>query len=203
MKTLKKRLFAFTILVSLTHMPFSCTVDCGPFELLESTITEINAVVGTNDDGNFQEKASSNYAEASVRVFISDMDLSELTLQNFNLINTAMACSPPEPEPTQKINKIEISSDKIIYTQGKTFEVGTDLTELFEVTDYYGRKSVSDFVTDQNSDLLLFGYFGAGVMFQLANQPDSVVDQAFTFQFEFSDGKVLNAEVDRFFVENE
>ncbi len=122
MQNLKKRLNASILLFCFVHLPFSCSVDCGPFELLESTITVINATIGSAKEGSFQQNTSSIYSEAAVRVFISDMEYSELALQNIGLINSAMACSPPKPEPTQKISKVEISSSKAIYIQDKTYE---------------------------------------------------------------------------------
>ncbi len=75
------------------------------------------------------------------------------------------------------------------------------MTELFEVVDFDARTTVLDFIARQNEDLWLFGYYGAGFILQLTNQPDSTMDQSLNFKLEFSDGKVLNAEVDRFFVE--
>ncbi|MEQ8547140.1 MAG: hypothetical protein RIC03_04485 [Cyclobacteriaceae bacterium] len=206
-----KRKFVLILVLGLTHVPISCIEDeCGEFTPSEATITELSSSVGTFTSSGFSSLISNDYDVAAVQITITDMEystLSELNSNRFSFVNSAYACSPPEPVPTQGIQSINITSEASVFSQGKEYLKGESLTELFKITGYgysysNNEKTVNEFIEAQTSDLWIFGYAGANVVFQLTDQPDSVINEKLTFVFEFTDSEKISVQTSNFEVMN-
>ncbi|MFT6857374.1 MAG: hypothetical protein ACJA0X_003363 [Cyclobacteriaceae bacterium] len=119
----------------------------------------------------------------------------------FSFVSSAYACSPPEPGPTQAIRSIIVTSEASVFSQGKEYLKGESLTELFKITGYSytnNERTVDEFMEAKKRDLWIFGFLGANVVFQLTDQPDSVINETFTFIFEFSDSEKISVQTSNF-----
>lgn len=200
-----KRNLILTVVIAVTNIPISCIEDdCGGFTPLEARISELTPFVGTYTSSGFSTANTTEYERAAINITISNMEYSEIShvfKRPFSLINSAYACSPPEPEPTQTINSIIITSESNVYSGGQEYKSGDNLIDLFKVTGFsYSDEetTVDQFIERQIDDLWIFGYAGANAVFQLLNQPDSSVNQKFSFQFEFSDLELIEVETSPF-----
>ena len=90
----------------------------------------------------------------------------------------------PLPEPTQAIESMVITSESTVYAQGNEFLPGEQLNELFIIN---GNLTIAEYSTKQKSDIELFGNIGSSINLQLLEQPDSTINQTFTFDIKFSD----------------
>lgn len=204
-----KRKIVLILVLALTNIPISCIEEnCSGFTRLEATITELSSSVGTLTSSGFSNSTSNDFNVAAIQITITDMnysEISELNKNRFSIVNSAYACSPPQPEPTQAIKSIIVTSETSVFSQGKEYLEGENLIELFKITGYFYSKdeiTVNEFIERQNSDLLIFGYAGANVIFQLTDQPNSVINQTFTFLFEFSDSEKISIQTSTFEVIN-
>lgn len=183
-----KRFLVLLSLVVLTNIPFSCIDECGPFSPMESKITELYVLVGSLTSTGFIETKSTDFDLAAIQIGIADLDYTEVKASiaqpRFFFINTAIACSPRLPEPTQAIESIVITSESTVYAQGKEFLPGEPLNELFKIN---GNHMIVEYISKQNNDIELFGNIGSSINFQLLGQPDSTINQTFTFDINFSD----------------
>lgn len=200
-----KRQFVLILVLGLTNIPISCIYDdCGDFILSEATITELSSTVGTFTSSGFSNLISNDYDVAAVQITITDMEtskLSELNKNRFSFVSSAYACSPPEPGPTQAIRSIIVTSEASVFSQGKEYLKGESLTELFKITGYSysnNERTVDEFMEAKKRDLWIFGFLGANVVFQLTDQPDSVINETFTFIFEFSDSEKISVQTSNF-----
>ncbi|MFT5864218.1 MAG: hypothetical protein ACI828_002892 [Flavobacteriales bacterium] len=119
----------------------------------------------------------------------------------FSFVSSAYACSPPETGQTQAIRSIIVTSEASVFSQGKEYLKGESLTELFKITGYSysnNERTVDEFMEAQKRDLWIFGFLGANVVFQLTDQPDSVINETFTFIFEFSDSEKISVQTSNF-----
>lgn len=198
-----KRLLVLLSLVVLTNIPFSCVDDCGPFSPMESKITELYVLVGSLTSTGFIETKSTDFDLAAIQIGIADLDYTEVMASiaqpRFSFINTAMACSPRLPEPTQAIESIVITSESTVYAQGNEFLPGEQLNELFKIN---GNLRIAEYTKKQNSDIELFGNIGSSINFQLSGQPDSTINQTFTFDIKFSDLSEMIIKTEVFEVNN-
>ncbi|SMG48825.1 hypothetical protein SAMN05661096_03529 [Marivirga sericea] len=205
-----KRTSALLALLLLTNIPISCDWRCGPFTPLESKITDLSAVVGVLDSSfNFSTVESNYFNEAAIEVIISDMDYSETAAiedrMRISFLSTAYACSPPDPQPSQAIKSIKITSDKSIYAVNRKYEAGESLNELFHIAKYSFNNekiSIADYLELQQNYLDHFAYFGDYMIFQLKDKPDSIISQLILMDYEFSDGERISIESDLFEVVN-
>ena len=191
-------------------MPISCIQDdCGGGGGGETKITELSAMVGEFSSSEFSSLKSTDFRLATILIAISDVEYAEIieTVGNtsFSFINTAYACSPARPEPSQEIESIMITSSLPIYSQKREFSIGESLNELFKATRYTysdGESSISEFIERQKDNLDIFGDAGASIVFQLREKPDSLITQNLTFDFEFSDSEKISIESQIFEVSN-
>tara|TARA_R110002096_G_scaffold30067_1_gene90029 strand:- start:171 stop:455 length:285 start_codon:yes stop_codon:yes gene_type:complete len=77
-----------------------------------------------------------------------------------------------------------ITSESTVYAQGNEFLPGEQLNELFIIN---GNLTIAEYSTKQKSDIELFGNIGSSINLQLLEQPDSTINQTFTFDIKFSD----------------
>lgn len=205
-----KKISVLVFVLALTNIPISCNYGCGPFTPLETRITDLSASVGNLDvSSDFSTVKSTDYREAAIEVMIMNVDYSETsTIEeniNFSFLSKAYACSPPEPQPTQAITSIELSSPTPIFSNNQKFEAGESLNELFNVTKYSYNKetiSIAAYIKQQQEDLDHFAYFGDYIIFQLKEKPDSIINQAIVIEIEFSDDELIIVESDDFEVAN-
>ena len=120
---------------------------------------------------------------------------------DFLFINSAYACSIPEPEPTQTIESTIVTAETSVFSQGKEYLPGESLIELFKVAGYnYSNDeiTVDQFIERQKSDFSIFGYVGEYIVFQLQGQPDISINQPLTFELNFSDSEKINIQTPTF-----
>ena len=198
-----KRFLVLLSLVILTNIPFSCVDDCGPFNPLESKITELYVLVGSLTSSGFITTKSTDFELAAIQIGIADLDYTEVMASiarpRFSFINAAIACSPRLPEPTQAIESMVITSESTVYAQGHEFLPGEQLNELFKIN---GNQTIAEYITKQKNDIGLFGNIGSTINFQLLEQPDSTINQTFTFDIQFSDLSEMVIRTDVFEVSN-
>lgn len=204
-----KRTLTILGIILVTHLPISCGdggdgIECGGFTPLEARITELTPIVGTYGSSGFSTSITNEFDQAAINISITNMDYSEISQsvkRSFSLMSSAHACSPPQPEPTQSINTITITSESSVYFGGQEYLKGEDLSDLFKVIDYSRSEdqiTVKEFVNLQNNDLWILGYDGAYVVFQLTDKPDNTINQKFIFTFEFSDSEKFEIETSDF-----
>lgn len=168
-----------------------------------SKITELYVLVGSLTSTGFIETKSTDFDLATIQIGIADLDYTEVMASiaqpGFSFINTAIACSPRLPEPTQAIESIVITSESTVYAQGNEFLPGEQLNELFKIN---GNLRIAEYTKKQNSDIELFGNIGSSINFQLLRQPDSTINQTFTFDIKFSDLSEMIIKTEVFEVSN-
>jgi hypothetical protein len=203
-----KKFTVFVFVMVLTNVPISCNFGCGPFTPLEARITDLSASVGTLDSSSdFSTVKSTDFNTVAIEVMISNMDYSEMAAieKRINFSFVAFACSPPEPQPTQTIESIELFSNESIFTNDGKFEAGESLNELFNVTKYsvnIETISIAEYIEVQQEYLEHFAYFGDNIVFQLKEKPDSIINQTIFIEFEFSNEESISVETDLFEVSN-
>lgn len=190
--TYMRRLARTSALLLLFHLPLtiSCSEDdCGAGPPRESVITEMAVQVGSFANGSFSADASTSATEAAIGLSILDLDYRAISMQkvpSFSMVNTAQACSPPEPQPSQQISSISITSAGAISLGGTNYPSGEELASLFLVASR-NASTIADFIAQQNADLHAFGRLGDLAVFQLATSPDAAIDQTFTITLHFDD----------------
>ncbi len=205
-----KRLLTLITIVIVTNLPLGCYIgdDCGGYTPLEAKITDITSEVGMLTSTGFSNSRSTEFDEAAINVSIAGIEYTEISdasQPGFSIINSAYACSPPEPPPTQAITSVQITSESSVFFGGEEYASGEDLSQLFIAADYLyarGSTTVAEFIERQNQDLYIFGYDGANVAFQLAEKPDSTINQPFSITFQLSDSEVLQTRIQVFEVSN-
>ncbi len=205
-----RRILSLLIVIVITHLPLGCYIgdDCGGYTPLEARITDITSVVGVLTSSGFSNSRSTEFDEAAINVSIAGIEyieISDASQPGFSFINSAYACSPPEPPPTQAITSIQITSESSVFFGGEEYASGQDLSQLFIAADYlYARSptTIAEFIEQQNQDLYIFGYDGANVAFQLGEKPDSTINQPFSVTFQLSDAEVLETRIQVFEVSN-
>ncbi|MDW3196424.1 MAG: hypothetical protein R8G66_28880 [Cytophagales bacterium] len=202
---MKKQTFTLLIIALVTHFPIACVTDPGNSSL-GTRITEVIAQVGRYTSSEFDFSISTQYEEAAIRISVSEVDYFEISQSHgnsFSLVNVAQAREPALPEPTQSIESLKITADQPIYTGGNTFNSGDDLAGMFKATGrFLNEGTIDQFIDRQNNDPWIFGEVGSQIIFQLLDQPDSTINQNFTFTFDFSDGEVIEVQSPIFQVEN-
>lgn len=193
-----KKVIALAALVLITNMPISCCTDscCGEtFEPQVSAITDLAATVGTYRNGTFFNEESNDAVTTAIKIDIKDVELSTKVAAvpqapHLFFISKALACDPPVPEPTQRIEAITITAPEPVYTMNKTFEPGSDLQELFVLADR-NHGSITQFIREQNDDLRKFGWEGDRMVLQLTDVPDSSFSQPLHIIFAFDDASIF------------
>jgi len=205
-----KRTLRILVIIAIINLPLSCIEDdCGGFTPLEARISELTSTVGAYEASGFSNSAATGFNRAAINILINNMEYSEISRSNkgiYSIMNSAYACSPPEPEPTQAINSIKITSESNFYSGSQEYLSGENLVDLFKVTGFsysINETTVNEFIQQQNDDLWIFGYAGANAVFQLLNKPDSSVNQKLKFKFEFSDLESIEVETTAFVVSNQ
>ncbi|UXX77896.1 hypothetical protein N7E81_11005 [Reichenbachiella carrageenanivorans] len=207
-------------------VPFSCEDSkyncsdscCG--ETFEQEYTEIDSLtltVGSIEifQGNgyqrndFSTNKSTSFNDAAINIEIYELTwlakLYESHQSNFNfsLINQAYACSPPEPEPTQNLTSITISSNQPITVGDITYESGDNLSDFFSIVNRYSDEedsTIENFIIQQNESPYLFGAYGTSMTFRL-NTDINIPNQTITIQVSFDDNSKFSLKTDEFVVE--
>mgnify|MGYP003644782240 CR=1 FL=1 len=104
-----KRFLVLLSLVVLTNIPFSCVDDCGPFNPMESKITELYVLVGSLTSSGFIATKSTDFELAAIQIGIADLDYTEVMASiarpRFSFFNAAIACSPPYLNQLRQLNQ--------------------------------------------------------------------------------------------------
>ena len=204
---------------SCSDLRFGCTDSCcgetfeQAFTAIESlTITTGSIEIDPEDRferWNFTNTLSSNWETAALRVNVEDLTFLAQSIQqenrnfNFSLMSSAFACDPPEPEPTQPLSAILITSDRDLMINETAYGSGADLSEFFSVvgrlvTD--GNQSIAEFIIAQNENLYLLGSIESGLILQL-NQHIAMPAQTLAIRFEFEDQSVFELTTRDFTIE--
>ena len=96
-------------------------------------MTALALFIGSKTASGFSSSSSSSFDVAAIQIMITDMEYSEIAedIGGFSFLNSAHACSPPEPEPTQAIESIQITSAVPVYPNQLVFGEGEDISNLF------------------------------------------------------------------------
>jgi hypothetical protein len=141
-------------------------------------------LVGSLTSSGFIATKSTDFELAAIQIGIADLDYTEVMASiarpRFSFFNAAIACSPPYLNQLRQLN--QWSSP--LYAQGNEFLPGEQLNELFIIN---GNLTIAEYSTKQKSDIELFGNIGSSINLQLLEQPDSTINQTFTFDIKFSD----------------
>lgn len=155
-----KRNLVLIVVIAVTNIPISCIEDdCGGFTPLEARISELTPFVGSYSSSGFSTANTTEYERAAINITINNMEYSEIShvfKRPFSLTNSAYACSPPDPEPTQTINSIIITSESTVYSGGQEYKSGDNLIDIFKVTGFsYSDEetTVDQFIERQIDDL--------------------------------------------------
>lgn len=204
-----KRITTLLAIFLITHVPFGCADDCGSFTPMEARISDLGATVGSFSSNEFSTSTNEDFSLAAIQVTIEEMDYSAVagTLKrNLSLIGAVYACIPPEPEPTQAIVSIEITSTSSVFLGNQEYPAGENLVDFFSISKYANVSSdttIDEFIQLQKNDLWLFGYQGDHIVFQLSEKPDEQFNQQFYIKFKFSDSEEVTAEIPNFAVSNQ
>lgn len=188
-----KRILAFLSLLVVTHLPVSCGCDdgtsCGCEDFgppKEMVITAFQLEAGVFKAGEFEMRNSLdtlNYQEAGIKLQVNEVEYRNAQSSlRFSLMNQAYACSPIEPEPPE-ILSINISSGQSLWVAGKEYKAGESLNKLFFIANKScGAANLCDinsFLEMQQESPWQFGYQNDFLIFQLLQEPDSLIHQAF------------------------
>ena len=203
--------------------PFSCeTITCNHSccgENFKESFTEIDSLrlaVGSvklrqDSKGVYHEFASDTSTQwDKVALNISVYNVSLIAHQNmgkfnhasFSLVNRLQACSPPEPQPAQKITSISITSDQDMTIDGALYAAGTDLVSFFGTYPRYRyeeMENIEGFITEQNDNPYRFGSTYSSVIFGL-QQKVPFPQQKLSIAFHFDDNSVFTLSTDEFIV---
>ncbi|MTI29428.1 hypothetical protein [Xanthovirga aplysinae] len=160
----------------------SLTVDVGKIKVDKNS---------SNEQNNFVYSKSDDFKFAAIKIAVIELEnlsFSHMNKFNFSFIQSAYACSPPEPEPDQKLTSIRITSDKTIFRDSKTFNSGQDLSELFEVVEISNEfnRPIEDFIIDQNEHTFLFGSYESSLILKL-NQQIHIPQNELSIEINFDD----------------
>lgn len=198
-----RNLLHLLAILFITSLPISCchldSCGCGDFEKQISIITKVSSTIGSFTDRQFIPIKSTRVDTAAINVHITDVGFETIALREktwqFSLVQKALACDLVEPEPSQFLTEILITSAKNVYTQDITWEAGEHLNDLFMVADR-NEESLTAFTLAQQDTVQLFGYIGNEFTLQLKEQPDSAIQQTFFLHFGFDNGDSLQIETD-------
>jgi hypothetical protein len=163
--------------------------DCGE---VDTEIRELDEVVGTYNNSNFTNTSSSNFEQAAIAVNVGEVEITS---------ETETSCFAYTALP-QLIESIKITSSNTVASGGIEFLPGQDLIELFQLHSNDLTFSISEFITAQNTEPILFGDEGAELFLQLLDKPDISISQSFEIEFNFTDLQIVSAEVAKFEVLN-
>jgi len=182
-------LVSLTLLVSCDKGPDHVDFDCGP---VETEIVELSHSVGSYSSSNFSSTNALNFKIAAIAIYVENFEITT---------ETETSCFDFTALP-QLIEEIRITSSNSVTSGGIEFAKGEDLMELFILHNKELTYSVSEFISAQNEDPLLFHMEGDEVVLQLLSQPDVTINQSFEIQLSFSESKNLSIEIPLFEVTN-
>ena len=191
---------------------------CG--ETFEDEFTKVDALTLTSGSLQFEQRYGYNVVDF-IKAFSSNWEAAALSIEvteiaylarlnnrkestfNFSFINRAVACSPPEPEPTQQLDSIIITSNKDLVVGDSTYESGTDISAHFSVISKYSsgeNQSIDDFVIKQNDRLDYFGTYWSSLILKL-NKYIMMPEQTLTVRVVFDDQSAFTLTTDKFKIE--
>lgn len=187
--------FLCFFIVSVLFLFFSCgkevivEFDCG---LLRTEIRELDHRVGSYLSSDFTNSSSSNYEQAAIAIRVKNA-----------VITTEIetSCFDFTAQP-QLIDEIRITSTSSITSGGVVFDPDENLIELFKLHQMEQEYGVTEFVSAQNNEPLIFHQEEDEVVLQLRSQPDVEINQSFRVEITFDDLKVVRVDVPRFEVAN-
>jgi hypothetical protein len=189
---MKKILNQVTLYVLCGLLITSCVeveFDCG---MIETRIIELGQSVGTFNSNFFSSNSSLNFEEAAIQIEV---------LESIQEQECDEATFTPVPQIIESIN---ITSSGNVRTGGVAYPVGESLNELFKVHILEQSFSISDFITAQNNDPLIFYWDSRPDSFvlQLLQKPDISINQSFNVLISFTDSEILSVEIPIFEVSN-
>lgn len=143
---MKKNLFfSLIFLVVMGIIPVSCDIfcnrdscGCGPIPgNRDYFIKTLRLEKVTFDNQSYQEDRFYDYNQVGISLEVNDYEfVSEAPTDNSHnwFVSAAMACDPVPPQSVQKISSITIlATNHFIYSEGQSFEIGQDISELFNI----------------------------------------------------------------------
>lgn len=143
---MKKKIFLpIFFLMLMGIIPISCDIfcnrdscGCGPIPGTKDYMIKtlrLETVLVNNQIYQTDRFYESNQIGLSIEV--GDYEyVSEVTTGNRHIgfVSAAMACDPVPPQSVQKISSITITAtDHFVYSAGQRFEMGEDISELFNI----------------------------------------------------------------------
>ena len=187
-----KRILSIWIILLIINLPISCDDGCGPFTRQETYIDSLISRTGSYFDREFTSRISTDFRFAAIGVFIEDITYQPISANElgFSLINSAYACSPPEPGPAQTLVEIKIVCKRPVYFNETTYPEETNLSELFTIYNRYDKQamSIDQLVSNHQNDPWTFSQPGDALYLQLISKPDSLIDHNLIVDLTFSDG---------------
>ena len=214
----RKGLIANIGLISLILLSYSCIDDECSFDKIHSEIDSLTLTLGKIEIENgenferiyFSTTNSSKWDSACIGISINQLRefsiLHKAVKPSISLpiINNAYACSPPEPEPSQNITSITITSDKKLEAGNVSFQPGQDVSSLFLLAqgDYSIGKfmSIEDYILEQNNNPSIFGTYYSLMVFRL-KQKIELSDQRLNFRIAFDDQTIFVLSTDDFIIQ--
>ncbi len=189
---MKVKILAFLLLMAVTILSsLSCGdgLDCGPFPNffkltnLGSKLFEVEYSEDRSSiiDYNRITENQVVYDKFAIGI-IAEIDTYGWNnpTQNFGLISTAYACTPPIPESEEQI-------DNIIITTNKDFNLnypqGSDLSEIFDIVVYDEANNLNNVRFDLNEYIGMNPVVPYQSYLILKEQPDTITSFQFNVQF--------------------
>lgn len=134
-------------------------LNCGPFDQRFYEVLDMKLKNFKKDDSSsnipndFSPLADSSALSHNKFRLAITLSVEYFTDNSFHFnnpfIQSALACSPPEPEASEKISKIEITSNRdLIDSDGNIISAGTSLNEFLEVE--WEHKTLEELVNSGN-----------------------------------------------------
>ena len=189
---MKIKIFAFLLLVFVIILSsLSCGdgLDCGPFPdffkltNLESELFEVEYSEDRSKiiDYNRITENQVVYDKFAIGI-ISEIDTYGWNdpIQNFGLISTAYACTPPIPASEEQIDSIIITANKDFNSD---YPQGTDLSEIFDIVVYDEANNFNNVRFDLNEYIGMDPVVPYQSYLILKEKPDTIKSFQFNIQF--------------------
>lgn len=186
----------FWLVLIALQVPIGCDPDdCGDITAYYTTIVDMSISVGIQENdiltfSNLPDTLTTGSAVIRVRVDTVNYFAADRIIRGWG--GAAIACSPAEPEPTQRIKGMEIIASRTLEANGVTYSSGQDLSFLFSVVNYscgsLTQCGISDFVGSQNERSFIFGAEGEYLLLQIQTALDTTFQGTFQILLTLEDG---------------
>jgi hypothetical protein len=164
--------------------------DCGPFP---TTYYDVTGFTGQNKKLNEQgyrnaeslpDNAEVSFAQFALAIYpTTEVISSSGNTPALGGVSTAYACSPPNPEPSERVRDIAVFSDTDFgqAASDKVLMAGDTLNGLFQIADFYSGK-ITGLTTFLNQEEEIAAT-GEGFFLILLTQPKEATTHQFTVHY--------------------